>query len=164
MEKSTLLCLSRLADAIETIKRDPESRRIVVSAWNPADLALMALPPCHMFCQFYVANGELSCQMYQRSADMGLGVPFNIASYALLTRLVAQACDLKPGDFVHVIGDAHVYSNHEQALRTQLQREPRPFPTLKINPLKKHIDDFTFEDFTVEGYKPHASIKMDMAV
>ena len=124
----------------------------------------MALPPCHMFCQFYVANGELSCQMYQRSADMGLGVPFNIASYALLTRMVAQVCELKAGDFVHTIGDAHVYVNHVDALKEQLGRAPRPFPKLTINPEKMDIDSFEFSDFTVDGYKPHKTIKMDMAV
>ena len=156
--------MDQLAACVETIKKDPNSRRIVLSAWNPADLDEMALPPCHMFCQFYVANGELSCQMYQRSADMGLGVPFNIASYALLTRMVAQATGLAPGDFVHVIGDAHVYSNHVDALKVQLQREPRPFPTLTINPAKTGIDDFEFADFTVEGYKPYPKIDMKMAV
>ena len=117
-----------------------------------------------MFCQFYVANGELSCQMYQRSADMGLGVPFNIASYALLTRLVAQVCGLKAGEFVHTIGDAHVYSNHVDALREQIKRTPTPFPTLKINPDKTDIDSFEYSDFTIEGYKPQAAIKMQMAV
>ena len=124
----------------------------------------MALPPCHMFCQFFVANGELSCQMYQRSADLGLGVPFNIASYALLTCLLAHTCGLKRGDFVHCIGDAHVYLNHVDALREQLTREPRPFPTLTINPEKRDIDSFTLDDFKLEGYKPHPTIKMDMAV
>ena len=156
--------VDQLAACVDQIKNDPNSRRIVLSAWNPADLDEMALPPCHMFCQFYVADGELSCQMYQRSADMGLGVPFNIASYALLTRMVAQATGLKPGDFVHVIGDAHVYSNHVDALKVQLQREPRPFPTLTINPAKTGIDDFEFADFTVEGYKPYPKIDMKMAV
>ena len=124
----------------------------------------MALPPCHMFCQFYVANGELSCQMYQRSADMGLGVPFNIASYSLLSRLVAQACDLKPGEFVHCIGDAHVYLNHVDALREQVERIPKPFPKLRVNPEVRDIDSFQYSDFTVEGYKPDAAIKMKMAV
>jgi len=154
----------QLAEAIRTIKENPTSRRIVLSAWNPADLKNMALPPCHMFCQFYVANGELSCQMYQRSADMGLGVPFNIASYSLLTRMVAQVCDLKAGDFVHVIGDTHVYQNHIEPLKKQLEREPRPFPKLKINPDVKDIDGFKYADFTIEGYKPHPRIKMEMAV
>lgn len=156
--------IDQLARAITTIKDNPEDRRIIVSAWNPADLGKMALPPCHMFCQFYVADGELSCQMYQRSADMGLGVPFNIASYALLTRLVAQVCGLKAGEFIHTIGDAHVYLNHVDALKEQLTRTPRSFPKLRINPAKKHIDSFTFEDFTIEGYLPHESLKMKMAV
>eukprot|EP00546_Thalassionema_frauenfeldii_P008418 CAMPEP_0178921796 /NCGR_PEP_ID=MMETSP0786-20121207/15769_1 /TAXON_ID=186022 /ORGANISM="Thalassionema frauenfeldii, Strain CCMP 1798" /LENGTH=485 /DNA_ID=CAMNT_0020596033 /DNA_START=92 /DNA_END=1549 /DNA_ORIENTATION=- len=156
--------VDQLAECIDKIKNNPNDRRIVMSAWNPADLDEMALPPCHMFCQFYVANGELSCQMYQRSADMGLGVPFNIASYALLTHLVAQVCGLKPGDFVHTIGDAHVYLNHVEALKQQLKREPRAFPKLKINPEKKDIDSFCFEDFEVIGYKPHKTIKMKMAV
>lgn len=156
--------VDQLAECIDKIKNNPNDRRIVMSAWNPADLDEMALPPCHMFCQFYVANGELSCQMYQRSADMGLGVPFNIASYALLTHLVAQVCGLKPGDFVHTIGDSHVYLNHVDALKEQLKREPRAFPKLKINPDKKDIDSFCFDDFEVIGYKPHKPIKMKMAV
>jgi len=156
--------VDQLAECIRQIKDDPNSRRIVLSAWNPADLPAMALPPCHMFCQFYVANGELSCQMYQRSADMGLGVPFNIASYALLTRMVAQSTGLKAGDFVHVIGDAHVYLNHIDALEEQLKRAPRPFPSLTINAAKKNIDDFDYDDFTVDGYKPYPKIQMEMAV
>jgi thymidylate synthase len=137
-----------------------------LSAWNPADLELMALPPCHMFCQFYVdtEKNELSCQMYQRSADMGLGVPFNIASYALLTHMIAHVTGRKPGDFVHTIGDAHVYLNHVDALQTQLERTPRAFPKLQINPDKQNIDDFVFADFTVVGYQPHKTIKMEMAV
>ncbi|CAM9244375.1 unnamed protein product [Ascophyllum nodosum] len=156
--------VDQLAECIKKIKTNPEDRRIVLSAWNPADLGKMALPPCHMFCQFYVAEGELSCQMYQRSADMGLGVPFNIASYALLTRLVAQACDLKAGEFVHTIGDAHVYLNHVEALREQLRRKPRPFPTLSIAPGKNNIDSFEYSDFELRGYSPHKTIKMKMAV
>lgn len=156
--------VDQLKDCIQKIMTNPTDRRIVLSAWNPADLSIMALPPCHMFCQFYVANGELSCQMYQRSADMGLGVPFNIASYSLLTRLIAQVCGLKAGDFVHVIGDAHVYLNHVDALREQITRVPKSFPTLKINPEISDIDSFQFSDFTVEGYSPHAAIKMKMAV
>jgi dihydrofolate reductase/thymidylate synthase len=156
--------VDQLADCIRTLKTNPTDRRIVLSAWNPSDLKAMALPPCHMLCQFYVADGELSCQMYQRSADMGLGVPFNIASYALLTRLVAQVCGLKAGDFVHVIGDAHVYRNHVEALREQIKRTPAPFPTLKINPEKTDIDSFEFSDFAVEGYKPQAAVAMQMAV
>ncbi|KAL7563732.1 hypothetical protein ACA910_020420 [Epithemia clementina (nom. ined.)] len=158
--------VDQLAECIRKIKETPEDRRIVMSAWNPADLGKMALPPCHMFCQFYVdtVNNELSCQMYQRSADMGLGVPFNIASYALLTHLVAHVTGRRPGDFVHVIGDAHIYLNHVDALKEQLRRTPRPFPTLKINPEKRDIDDFCLEDLTVLGYQPHKTIKMQMAV
>ena len=156
--------VDQLAEVIRKIKTNPTDRRIIMSAWNPAAMPLMALPPCHMFCQFFVANGELSCQMYQRSADMGLGVPFNIASYALLTRMIAQVCGLQAGDFVHVIGDAHVYLNHVEPLKQQLAREPRPFPKLRINPEKTDIDSFTYSDFTIEGYSPHKSIKMEMAV
>ena len=158
--------VDQLADCIDKIKTNPEDRRIIMSAWNPADLDEMALPPCHMFCQFYVDTdaGELSCQMYQRSADMGLGVPFNIASYALLTHLVARVCGLKAGDFVHTIGDAHVYLNHVDALREQLERGPRAFPKIKINPDKMDIDDFVFDDLEVVGYRPHKTIKMKMAV
>jgi dihydrofolate reductase/thymidylate synthase len=157
--------VDQLAEVIHKLRTNPANRRIVLSAWNPADLSEMALPPCHMFCQFYVADGELTCQMYQRSADMGLGVPFNIASYALLTRLVAQVAGLKPGEFIHVIGDAHVYLNHVEPLQKQLMRTPRPFPTLHINPDKTtSIDDFTFEDFEVRGYRPHGTIKMAMSV
>ncbi|GAY66188.1 hypothetical protein CUMW_246730 [Citrus unshiu] len=153
----------QLLDVINKIKNNPNDRRIVLSAWNPSDLKLMALPPCHMFAQFYVANGELSCQMYQRSADMGLGVPFNIASYALLTCMIAHVCDLAPGDFIHVIGDAHVYRNHVRPLEEQLQKLPKPFPILKINPEKKDIDSFVAEDFKLIGYDPHQKIEMKMA-
>lgn len=158
--------VDQLADCINKIKTNPEDRRIIMSAWNPADLHLMALPPCHMFCQFFVDTNknEVSCQMYQRSADMGLGVPFNIASYALLTHMIAQVCNMKAGDFVHTIGDAHVYLNHVQALEEQLKRKPRAFPKIKINPDKLDIDDFEFKDFEVIGYKPHKTIKMKMAV
>ena len=156
--------VDQLKQCVERIKSTPEDRRIVLTAWNPADLSKMALPPCHMFCQFYVSNGELSCQMYQRSADMGLGVPFNIASYALLTVMMAQVCGLRAGDFVHSIGDAHVYVNHVDALREQLKRSPRPFPRLLINPAVKDIDGFKYDDFTVEGYQPDAAVKMQMAV
>lgn len=156
--------VDQLMNVINTIKNKPTDRRIIMSAWNPADLKKMALPPCHMFCQFYVANGELSCQMYQRSCDMGLGVPFNIASYALLTRMIAQVCDLKPGDFIHTLGDAHVYMNHIEPLREQIKREPRAFPTLTIDPNVKDINDFKMEHFKIEGYKPYPKIKMKMAV
>ncbi len=156
--------VDQLAECIHKLKTNPTDRRILLTAWNPAALRDMALPPCHMFAQFYVARGELSCLMYQRSCDMGLGVPFNIASYALLTRLVAQVCDLAPGELVHTLGDAHVYSNHVEALRTQLERAPRPFPTLRVNPAKRDIDAFTFDDFELVGYEPHAKIEMKMAV
>jgi len=156
--------VDQLAECIRKIKEDPTDRRILLSAWNPADLNLMALPPCHMFCQFYVANGELSCLMYQRSCDMGLGVPFNIASYSLLTCMVAQVCGLKPGEFIHSMGNAHVYNNHIDPLQTQLDRTPRPFPVLRINPDVKGIDDFKPSDFELVGYNPHGKIAMDMAV
>ncbi len=156
--------IDQLAECIRLIKTNPNDRRIVMSAWNPSDLTKMALPPCHMFCQFYVANGELSCLMYQRSCDMGLGVPFNIASYALLTHLVAQVCGLKAGEFIHSMGDTHVYLNHIPQLKEQLTRQPKSFPTLKINPSVKEIGDFKFEDFDLEGYDPHPAIKMDMAI
>ena len=156
--------VDQIKKLIETLKTKPTDRRMIVSAWNPAAFHLMALPPCHMFAQFYVANGELSCQMYQRSADMGLGVPFNIASYSLLTRMVAQVVGLKAGDFIHVIGDCHVYANHVEPLKEQLERTPRPFPKLKINPDVKDIDGFKYEDFEIVGYKPHKTIKMKMAV
>jgi dihydrofolate reductase / thymidylate synthase len=156
--------VDQLAEVIHKIKNNPNDRRILLTAWNPAALKEMALPPCHMFCQFYVANGELSCQMYQRSCDMGLGVPFNIASYALLTRMIAQVCDLKPGDFVHVLGDAHVYANHVEPLETQLLNTPRPFPQLNINASIKDIDGFSFDDFEIVGYDPCPKIEMKMAV
>ena len=156
--------VDQLADVISKIKNNPTDRRIIMSAWNPAALRDMALPPCHMFAQFYVARGELSCLMYQRSCDMGLGVPFNIASYALLTRLLAHVCGLRAGELVHTLGDAHVYSNHVEALQTQLLREPRPFPTLRINAAKTDIDAFTFDDFELLGYEPHPKIEMKMAV
>ncbi|KAA0168495.1 hypothetical protein FNF31_00376 [Cafeteria roenbergensis] len=156
--------VDQLQAVVDKIRTNPTDRRIILSAWNPAAIPEMALPPCHMFAQFFVANGELSCQMYQRSADMGLGVPFNIASYSLLTVMLAHVTGLKPGDFVHVIGDAHVYLNHVDALRIQLAREPRPFPTLRIDREVAEIDDFKFSDFVVEGYKPDKSIKMKMAV
>jgi dihydrofolate reductase / thymidylate synthase len=157
--------VDQLAEVIHKLKTNPNDRRIIMSAWNPADLSEMALPPCHMFCQFYVANGELSCQMYQRSADMGLGVPFNIASYALLTRMIAHVTGLAPGEFIHVIGDAHIYVDHVEPLKIQLGRTPRAFPTLTIKPEKTaSIDGFVLDDFTIEGYKPHGAIKMAMSV
>jgi dihydrofolate reductase/thymidylate synthase len=156
--------VDQLAKLIETIKTNPTDRRMIISAWNPAAFHLMALPPCHMFAQFYVANGELSCQMYQRSADMGLGVPFNIASYSLLTYMIAHVTGLKPGEFVHVIGDAHVYLNHVEPLQTQLAREPRPFPKFRFKREVDNIDGFKYEDFELVGYKPHKRVKMKMAV
>ncbi|KAI5060259.1 hypothetical protein GOP47_0024679 [Adiantum capillus-veneris] len=154
----------QLADAIQKLRIKPEDRRIILSAWNPSDLELMALPPCHMFAQFYVANGELSCQMYQRSCDMGLGVPFNIASYALLTCILAHVCDLKRGEFIHVLGDAHVYKNHVEPLEQQLKNIPKPFPVLKISTKEKDIDKLTARDFELIGYDPHKKIAMQMAV
>jgi len=156
--------VDQLARVINLIKKNPDDRRIIMSAWNPTDLPNMALPPCHAFVQFYVCDGELSCQMYQRSGDIGLGVPFNIASYSLLTYMIAHICNLKPGAFVHTIGDAHVYVNHVEALKIQIEREPRPFPTLKIKRTVSDIDDFNFDDFELVGYKPHPKIKMEMAV
>ncbi|XP_054893910.1 thymidylate synthase [Poeciliopsis prolifica] len=156
--------VDQLQNIIDTIKKNPEDRRIIMCAWNPKDLPLMALPPCHALCQFYVCDGELSCQLYQRSADMGLGVPFNIASYALLTYMIAHITGLKPGDFVHTLGDAHVYLNHVEPLKVQVQREIRPFPTLKIKRKVESINDFQAEDFEICGYNPHPTIKMQMAV
>jgi thymidylate synthase len=156
--------VDQISEVIAQIKKNPDSRRLIVSAWNVGELDQMALAPCHAFFQFYVADGRLSCQLYQRSADIFLGVPFNIASYALLTLMVAQVCDLQPGDFVHTFGDAHLYSNHMEQTRLQLSREPRPLPTMKINPAVKDIFDFKFEDFTLEGYDPHPAIKAPVAV
>jgi len=156
--------VDQIKQVIDAIKNKPHDRRIILSAWNPKDIPQMALPPCHMFAQFYVANGELSCQMYQRSADLGLGVPFNIASYALLTCLLAHVTGLKRGDFVHVIGDAHVYNNHIDALEQQLLREPKLFPQLHISDKVKNIEDCTFADLEITGYNPHGKIKMEMAV
>ena len=149
---------------METIKNNPDSRRIIVSAWNVADIPNMNLPPCHAFFQFYVADGKLSLQLYQRSADIFLGVPFNIASYALLLLMMAQVTGLKPGDFVHTLGDAHIYSNHMEQVELQLSREPMKLPVMKLNPDVKDILDFKFEDFTLEGYESHPHIKGDVAV
>jgi thymidylate synthase len=156
--------IDQITQVVEMIKKTPDSRRLIVSAWNVGEIDKMKLPPCHAFFQFYVADGKLSCQLYQRSADIFLGVPFNIASYALLTMMVAQACNLQVGDFVHTLGDAHLYSNHIEQAKLQLSRECRKLPTMKINPAIKNIFDFTFEDFTLEGYDPHPHIKAAVAV
>ena len=156
--------IDQLANVLESIRSKPDSRRHIVSAWNPAEVDEMALPPCHCLFQFYVANGKLSCQLYQRSADTFLGVPFNIASYALLTHMVAQVCDLEVGDFVHSFGDVHLYSNHFEQAQLQLTREPRPLPRLVMNPERKRLEDFVFEDFAFEGYDPHPHIKAAVAV
>ncbi|XP_061661138.1 thymidylate synthase [Syngnathoides biaculeatus] len=156
--------VDQLQKVIDTIKSNPDDRRIIMCAWNPKDLPLMALPPCHALCQFYVCEGELSCQLYQRSADMGLGVPFNIASYALLTCMIAHVAGLRPGDFVHTLGDAHVYANHVEPLKAQLRREVRPFPKMEILRKVERIDNFRAEDFALVGYDPHPAIKMEMAV
>ncbi|PJJ79601.1 thymidylate synthase [Mucilaginibacter auburnensis] len=156
--------IDQIKQIIHQIKNNPDSRRIIVSAWNVADVNQMALPPCHSLFQFYVADGKLSCQLYQRSADIFLGVPFNIASYALLTMMVAQVCNLEPGDFIHTFGDAHLYNNHLDQTRLQLSRAPRPLPTMRINPDVKDIFDFKFEDFTLENYDPWPHIKGAVAV
>ena len=156
--------IDQIKIAVDQIKKNPDSRRIIVSAWNVGELDQMALAPCHAFFQFYVANGKLSCQLYQRSADIFLGVPFNIASYALLTMMMAQVCGLKAGDFVHTFGDAHLYSNHMEQTQLQLSREARPLPIMKINPEVKDIFSFKFEDFTLEGYDPHPAIKAPVAI
>jgi len=156
--------IDQITQVIETLKNNPDSRRIIVSAWNVADLDKMALAPCHAFFQFYVADGKLSCQLYQRSADIFLGVPFNIASYALLTLMMAQVTGLQPGDFVHTLGDAHLYLNHLDQAREQLSREPRALPRLHLNPDVTDLFAFRFEDFTLEGYDPHPAIKAPVAV
>jgi thymidylate synthase len=156
--------IDQIANVVGMIKRNPDSRRLIVSAWNPADVDKMALPPCHCLFQFYVAKGALSCQLYQRSADIFLGVPFNIASYALLTMMVAQVTGLKPGTFIHTFGDAHLYLNHLEQARLQLSRAPRSLPTMRINAAVKDIFSFRFEDFTLEGYEPHPHIKAAVAV
>jgi thymidylate synthase len=156
--------IDQISQIIDQIKNNPNSRRIMVSAWNVADVPNMALPPCHALFQFYVADGKLSCQLYQRSADVFLGVPFNIASYALLTMMVAQVCDLKPGEFIHTLGDAHLYSNHLEQTELQLSREPYPLPKMKINPDVKSIFDFKFEDFELMDYQCHPHIKAAVAV
>jgi thymidylate synthase len=156
--------IDQIADVVAAIRTNPDSRRLIVSAWNPADLEKMALAPCHCLFQFYVADGRLSCQLYQRSGDIFLGVPFNIASYALLTMMMAQVTGLKPGDFVHTLGDAHLYLNHVEQARLQLSREPRPLPTMKINPEVHSIFDFVYDDFQLEGYDPHPHIKAEVAV
>jgi thymidylate synthase len=156
--------IDQISDVTGQIRKNPDSRRLIVSAWNVGEIGKMALPPCHAFFQFYVAEGKLSCQLYQRSADIFLGVPFNIASYALLTMMVAQVCDLQPGDFVHTLGDAHLYNNHLEQASLQLSREPKPLPLMKINPAIKNIFDFRFEDFSLENYDPHPHIKAPVAV
>jgi len=169
--------IDQITEVINTIKTNPDSRRMLISAWNPSVLpepsssfsenvanGKAALPPCHAFFQFYVTNGKLSCQLYQRSADIFLGVPFNIASYALFTMMMAQVCDLKPGDFIHTFGDAHIYNNHSEQIVLQLSREPRELPKMEINPSIKNIFDFTFEDFTLSNYNPHPHIKGSVSV
>lgn len=156
--------IDQISEIIRTIKSNPDSRRMMVCAWNVAQIDQMALPPCHVLFQFYVANGKLSCQLYQRSADIFLGVPFNIASYALLTMMVAQVCNLEAGEFIHTFGDAHLYSNHNEQAKLQLSREPKPLPTMLINPDKKNIFDFVFEDFNLINYDPHPHIKAAVAV
>ena len=156
--------IDQISEVVDQIRRNPDSRRMIVSAWNVAELPKMALMPCHALFQFYVADGKLSCQLYQRSADVFLGVPFNIASYALLTMMIAQVCDLMPGDFVHTFGDVHLYSNHFEQARLQLTREPRPLPVMRIDPTVKDLFAFRYEHFSLEGYDPHPAIKAPVAV
>ena len=156
--------VDQIADLIDQIKTNPDSRRLIVSAWNVGEIAKMKLPPCHAFFQFYVANNRLSCQLYQRSADIFLGVPFNISSYALLTMMIAQVCDLKLGDFVHTLGDAHIYLNHMDQVNEQLERSPKPLPNMKINPLVKDIFNFKYDDFELVDYDPYPLIKAPVAV
>jgi thymidylate synthase len=156
--------VDQISDLIKQIKSNPDSRRLIVSAWNVSDLPEMALMPCHTIFQFYVADGKLSCQLYQRSADVFLGVPFNIASYALLTMMIAQVCDLKLGEFIHTFGDVHIYNNHIEQVKLQLSRTPFPLPTMKLDPSGKNIFDFKFEDFTLENYQCHPAIKAPVAV
>jgi len=156
--------IDQISNVVSSIKNNPDSRRLIVSAWNVGEINNMALPPCHLLFQFYVVNSKLSCQLYQRSADLFLGVPFNIASYALLTLMMAQVCDLKPGDFVHTLGDAHIYKNHVEQVKLQLSREIKPLPQMKINPHVKNIFNFKYSDFTLEGYNPHPAIKGEVAV
>lgn len=156
--------IDQISNVITDIKNNPDSRRLIVSAWNPADVPNMALPPCHLLFQFYVADGKLSCQLYQRSADSFLGVPFNIASYALLTMMVAQVTGLKPGEFVHTVGDAHIYLNHIEQVELQLTREPKPLPKMKLNPAVTNIFDFTFDDFELVDYEAHPHIKGEVSV
>lgn len=156
--------IHQIRRVIEELRRHPDSRRLLVTAWNPGELDQMALPPCHTLFQFYVADGRLSCQLYQRSADLFLGVPFNIASYALLTLMVAQVTGLEPGEFIHTFGDLHLYSNHLEQARLQLTREPRPLPLMRLNPARRELEEFVFEDFTLVGYEPHPPIKAPVAV
>ncbi len=163
-ETKTGETIDQLKNVIDSIRNNPDSRRHIVSAWNPEDIPFMALPPCHTLFQFYVADGKLSCQLYQRSGDIFLGVPFNIASYALLTHLIAHECDLEVGEFVHTLGDAHIYTNHVEQVKTQLQRDVRPFPQLKLNKEKQSVFDFELTDFELIGYDPHPAIKAPIAV
>lgn len=156
--------IDQISQVIQRIKTNPNCRRLIVTAWNPGEIEQMALPPCHAFFQFYVLNGKLSCQLYQRSADLFLGVPFNIASYALLTMMIAQVCDLEPGEFIHTFGDLHIYSNHLDQVQLQLTREPKALPQMAINTSKKDIFNFTIDDFILCGYEPHPAIKGDVAV